>query len=74
LVTEDPQWIVMTSPAPETPESAAKRLSGYPGWNRLQAVKNQHILWLAPHELTRPVPRIIGGIEKMAAAFGSTRP
>jgi iron complex transport system substrate-binding protein len=45
-----------------TPESVAQR----PGWNVLDAVKNDRVFAFDDNLISRPGPRLIDGLEQMA--------
>jgi len=54
----DPEVIVLTHPL-------SKGLSKRPGWNQLQAVKNQRVLEVPEDWLVRPGPRVVQALRLM---------
>ena len=63
LVKQNPDIIVLGDALyGVTPESVAQR----PGWNALNAVKNNQVFAFDDNLISRPGPRLIDGLEQMA--------
>jgi iron complex transport system substrate-binding protein len=75
--TDYPQWsvekLVAEDPAVylATPESAksAKAVASRPGFDALSAVTDGHVILVDSDLVTRPGPRVIDGLEELAAAL-----
>lgn len=68
LLLADPD-IIIVSPHPGTPNPADL----FSNWNKLKAVKNQHIISVNPDWVHRPGPRLPFGLKALVEAFhGST--
>lgn len=67
LIKADPEIVVLADALvptnPQTPELVAKRN----GWEQLTAVKKKAIYPIDTNEVSRPGPRIVEGLEKLAA-------
>jgi iron complex transport system substrate-binding protein len=65
LVTENPDIIVLGSATfgGQTPELVAAR----PGWQDIKAVKNHAVYTFDDNLISRPGPRVVDGLEKLAA-------
>jgi iron complex transport system substrate-binding protein len=63
LVNQNPDLIVLGDALyGVTPESVAQR----PGWNALNAVKNNQVFAFDDNLISRPGPRLVDGLEEMA--------
>lgn len=65
LLQEDPDVILLAYMVPEV--QAAQKLQERPGWSRLSAIQNDHIITtINPDWLLRPGPRLILGARALA--------
>ena len=68
IIQRDPEVIMLAdsaqfTPQKETPETVAAR----PGWDSIRAVKQGRIYAVSPSLVSRPGPRIVLGLEELAA-------
>lgn len=67
VIAKDPQVILFTYGQVE--ENARQNIKNRPGWNQIEAVKNNRIIELDYDLVTRPGPRIIDGLEQIAKSL-----
>ena len=68
IIQRDPEVIMLAdaaqfTPQKETPETVAAR----PGWGSIRAVEQGRIYAVSPSLVSRPGPRIVQGLEELAA-------
>jgi iron complex transport system substrate-binding protein len=69
LLLADPQVIILSyGPDGETPDQVRAR----PSWGSLSAVRDGRVITIDPNLTSRPGPRIVDGLEAMAAALHRT--
>ena len=64
LLASDPDILLYTLPRKDIDE-----LAGLPGWSQMKAVRNRDMHAVSGAQLLIPGPRIVDGIEQMAALF-----
>lgn len=67
VISKNPQIILFTYGQSE--KNAIQAIKGRPGWEKIEAVKNDRIIGLANDIISRPGPRIIDGLELIAKSL-----